>query len=621
LRPGDPILKEFLKTADSDWFKSRISGIMLFVLIAFAALFLRLFYLQVIKGREYRNLSESNSIRLQSIDPSRGLIYDRNGDLLVENRPSFNLYVIPKDAKPLDDTLRKLSRYTGLPEETLQLTLKQHRGALSYKPILLQQDIGRDALAILEVHKFDLPGIVINVNPVRHYLYDYQAAHLIGYMSEISSSELRKRTDFGYRIGDFIGKFGIERLGEAYLRGKRGGRQVEVNALGQVARVINTVDAVAGDNLYLTIDRTLQQRAIELLDQKVGAVMAIEPNTGEILALVSSPSFNQNAFVTGMSHKQWSQLTSNPNRPMENKGVQGEYPPASIFKIVTAIAGLEEGIIDEQTTFNCPGFYTYGDRTFRCWRKNGHGQLNVVEALAESCDVFFYQVGQKLGIDQLAWHARACGLGTPTGIELEKEAKGLVPNAAWKEKRTGIPWQGGDTLSVAIGQSYNLVTPLQILVLTSAVGNGGIRYRPLILKSVESANGREKFELQPQIIGKLSASLKTLEIVKKGLWRAVNSQSGTAWAAHMEGIKICGKTGTAQLVSRTSEDAEEGIETQDHVKDHAWFTAYAPDDHPRVAITVIIEHGEHGSSAAAPIAKDLIKTYLSHTNPENDKQG
>lgn len=604
-------MDDFVKTADSDWFKFRVTGIMLFVLIAFAILFLRLFYLQVIKGKEFRHLSESNSIRLQSIDPSRGLIYDRNRQLIVDNRPSFDLYIIPKDAKPLEAAIHKLARYTGVPAEALELKLKQPQGALSYKPILLKQDIGRDMLAILEAHKFDLPGIMIKVKPVRHYLDEFSAAHLIGYMSEISPDELKKRKDRGYRIGDFIGKFGIERVGEGYLRGKRGGRQVEVNAIGQVVRVINTVEAEPGDNLYLTIDRALQSHATRLLEDKVGSVLAMEPNTGHILTLASSPSFDQNAFVTGMSHKQWSSLISNPDRPMENKGVQGEYPPASVFKIVTAIAGLEEGIIDEQTLMNCPGFYTYGDRTFRCWKKYGHGPINVVRALTESCDVFFYQVGQKLGIEQLAWHASASGFGAPTGISLEKEAKGLVPNVIWKKDRTGIAWQGGDTLSVAIGQSYNLVTPLQVLVLTAAVANGGTRYKPIILNTIESANGDLKFKNQSQIIGKLSASEKTLAIVKKGLWQVVNSPSGTAWSARIKGIELCGKTGTAQVVSRKSDDSEEGATTQNHIKDHAWFTAYAPADDPKIAVTVIIEHGEHGSQAAAPVATELIEAYLS----------
>jgi len=610
LNKTDVLLNNYLKTADSDWFKSRIASIMLFVLMAFAILFLRLFHLQVIKGKAFRQLSESNSIRMQSIDPPRGLIYDRKGELMVENRPSFNLYISPKDAKPLEATIHNLSQYMDISEETLQMKLKQHPGALLYKPILLKQDIERDTLAIIEVHKFDLPGITIDVQPVRHYLDDYKAPHLIGYMSEISPPELKRRKDSGYRIGDFIGKFGIERVCETFLRGKHGDRQVEVNVLGQVVRVINTVEGVPGDNVYLTIDGTLQKHAIGLLEGKVGAIIAMEPNTGHILALASSPHFDQNAFVSGMSHKQWSSLASNPHRPMENKGVQGEYPPASVFKIVTAIAGLEEGVIDEQTTLYCPGYYTYGNRTFKCWSEHGHGRVNVVQALAESCDVFFYQVGQKLGIEQLAWHSRASGFGALTGVDLEKEAKGLVPNTLWKKGRTGVPWQGGDTISVAIGQGYNLVTPIQVLGLTAAVANGGIRYKPLIVSSIESTSGDLKYKSQPEIFGKLSASKHTLEIVKKGLFQAVNSSSGTAWGSHIKGIKMCGKTGTAQVIGRKSDDTKQDNKVPDEHKAHAWFTAYAPDDNPKIAVTVIIEHGEHGSQAAAPIAKELVKVYL-----------
>ena len=584
---------------------------MLFVIMVFAVLFMRLFYLQVIEGKTYRRLSESNSIRLQSIEPPRGLILDRKGELLVDNRPSFDLSVVPKDTKPLEDTIGKLAQYIQVPKEKILNKIRRNRSVLPYKPILLKQDIGRDVLARIEVHRFDLPGITVNVKPVRHYLGSHAAAHLIGYLSEISTHELASGKDLGYRVGDSIGKFGVEKAYERFLRGERGGRQVEVNAVGQVVSVLRTVAAKPGYNLHLTIDRELQERAESLLSGKAGAVIAMEPHTGHILALVSSPSFDQNTFVSGMSHEQWSSLSSNPKRPMENKGVQGEYPPASVFKIVTAIAGLEEGIIDEQTTIHCPGFYTYGDRSFRCWKKNGHGTVDVVKALSESCDVFFYQVGKRLGIDKLAWHTKASGFGERTGIDLDNEAKGLVPTADWKKRRTGDAWQGGDTLSVAIGQGYNLATPIQVLVLTAAVANGGERYLPIIVSSITSANGELVQKYSPQIVGRLSAGKKTLEIIRKGLWQAVNTPSGTAWGVHLETIQMAGKTGTAQVISRkTDAETPEG-ELAENQKPHAWFVAYAPENESKIAVVVIIEHGEHGSSAAAPIAKELVKTYLS----------
>ncbi len=580
------------------------------VAAAFFILLFRLFHLQVIQGEELRRLSENNCIRLQSVDPSRGLIFDHNGKTLVDNRPSFNLNIILKDAKPVEHTMKKLAKVIHVPESELMSKIKSNKRASAYKPILLKQDIGRDVLAAVEVRKFDLPGVVVDIKPRRHSLYKQGAAHLIGYLGEINTEELRSGRYPGCRVGDFIGKFGVEKAFEPFLRGQRGGRQVEVNAAGQVVAVLKTVGARPGNNIYLTIDQALQQKAETLLKGLAGAVIAMDPQTGEILALASAPAFDQNDFVNGMTQKQWESLISNPYRPMENKAIQGEYAPASTYKIVTAIAGLEEGVIDEKTTFHCPGYYQYGDRAFRCWEKKGHGNVNVVEALAVSCDVFFYQVGQKLGADRLAHYARSCGLEKPTGINLDQEATGLIPTTTWKKQRTGIAWQGGETLSVAIGQGYNLVTPLQMLVLTSAVANGGKRYKPLILKSIETTEGEVLIQSQSQVKGLLPAGKKTMEIIQKGLWRVVNADQGTAGNARVKGIAVSGKTGTVQVVSRKDDEDSQETERPDHLKAHAWFLAYAPSDDPRIAVVVLIEHGESGAVTAAPIAREIIKTYL-----------
>ncbi len=603
-------MNKYLNTVNGDWYKQRLTVVVCCVIAAFVLLIVRLFYLQVLEGEGFRRLSDSNCIRLQSIDAPRGLIFDRNGKLLVDNRPSFDLSIILKDAKPIERTIEKLSQYIKIPVKELMSKVERNKGISSYKPVLLKQDIGRNALAAIEVHKFDLPGVVVNVKPRRHYINKQSAAHLIGYLSEINSDELRCGKYSGCKVGDFIGKFGVEKAYEDLLRGKRGGRQVEVNAKGQVIRNLKTVDAQPGHNIFLTIDLLMQKKAEELLEGMTGAVVAMDPATGDILAMASSPSFDQNAFVTGMSHEQWDSLISNPFRPMENKAVQAMYPPASTYKIVTAIAGLEEGIIDEKAKIFCPGHYKYGDRIFHCWKKHGHGTVNVVAALAESCDVFFYQVGQKIGVDRLAWYARACGFGSPTGIGLDNEPLGLIPTAAWKKRRLGIPWQGGETLSVAIGQGYNLVTPLQVLVLASALANGGVRYKPLIVKAVETAEGEIVYKSKKQVAGKLPASRHTLEVVRKGLWEVVNKKKGTARIAHIEDIDISGKTGTAQVVGRKGNNITQKEDRSTHLKPHAWFIAYAPSDDPKIAVAVIVEHGEHGSTTAAPIARELIRTYL-----------
>ena len=450
----------------------------------------------------------------------------------------------------------------------------------------------------------------MDVNLRRHYIYGRMAAHLIGYLSEISPAELKSGSYPDSRSGDLIGKFGAEKVYENSLRGKRGGRQVEVNANGLVVRILKTVDAEPGHYVFLTIDQRLQQRTEALLDGVVGAAVAIEPGTGQILALASSPSFDQNVFVGGISHEQWDSLISNPFRPMSNRAIQGEYPPGSTYKIITALAGLEEGVIDDQTTFNCPGYYRFGNRVYRCWKKGGHGKVDIIKAVEESCDVFFYQVGQRLGVDRLAWYAKAFGLGSPTGIFLDQEAHGLIPTAAWKKKRTGIPWQGGETLSIAIGQGFNLATPLQMAVLAATVGNGGNRYRPMILSSIKLADGQILQKNEPRLTGKLPISPVNLDLVKLGLWKVVNGENGTARGSRLADIDMSGKTGTSQVISRKEDETISEEDVPIHLRAHAWFVAYAPSEQPTIAVAVVVEHGEHGSGAAAPIAREMIKTYL-----------
>ena len=604
-------MTDYLKIADPEWFKHRLTGIVFFVVAAFALLAVRLFHLQVLGGEEYRRLSEANSIRLESIDAPRGLIFDRNGELMVDNRPAFDVSIIPRDAKPVDRTIEKLALRMEAPSAELTEKILAHRRAASYKPVLLRRDIGRKTLAAIEVHRYDLPGVVINVNPRRHYIQEQSAAHMLGYLGEISNEELSSGKCPDCRPGDFVGKFGVEKTHDSQLRGERGGRQVEVNAKGQVVRVLQTVDAKPGMNLFLTIDRRLQQKAEALLSGSAGAAVAVDPNTGEILAMASSPSFDQNDFVSGMTYDQWEALISNPDHPMENKAVQGEYPPASTYKIVTAIAGLEEGVIDENTTFYCPGYLAFGNRVYRCWKKGGHGKLAVIRALAESCDVFFYQVGQKVGVDRLAVYANFLGLGNRTGVALDHEADGLIPTASWKRKKTGIPWQPGENLSIAIGQGFNLVTPIQMVNLIAAVGKDGLRYRPLILKRIETARGEVVHKASPQELGHAEFSEQTVALVRRGLWETVNTVGGTAYRSRLKGVDMSGKTGTAQVVGRKDDEADKDDgEVADHLKDHAWFVAFAPSQNPQIAVAVIVEHGEHGSSTAAPIAKQMIKTYL-----------
>ncbi len=598
-------------TVDTDWYRQRVSGALICVIAAFLILLVRLYYLQIVEGTEFIRQSQNNWFRVQGIPPERGLIFDRNGVLLVENRPCFNLSIIPRQAKNPKKVVYKLAELLHIAPEPLFARLAEAKGVPSFKPILLKRDVSRDAVAIMEAHKLDLPGIAITVESTRHYIEEKLASHFLGYLSEISPEEFKSGRFPDNRIGDFIGKFGVEKAYEPYFHGKRGKQHVEVNALGQLTRVLKTDEAIPGKNIYLTLDIGLQRTTESLLAGKVGTALAMDPSNGHILAMAGLPAFDPNAFVEGMTYESWNDLASNKFRPLENKAIQGQYPPGSTYKIVTAMAGLKEGVITERTRLFCSGEYRYGNRTFRCWKRNGHGSMNVTDALAQSCDLFFYQVGEKLGVNRLAKYAKACGLGSPTGVDLDMEARGLVPTTAWKLKRMGVPWQGGETLSVAIGQGFNLVTPIQMLNLISTLANGGIRYKPLVVSQIVCSDGSLVKKEMPVPLGEFSASKKTLQIIKKGLIDAVNKPTGTGWIARIPGVFVAGKTGTAQVVRMEEDNDQKPVEAKPlHLRDHAWFIAFAPAEEPTVAVAVLIEHGGHGSKAAAPIAREMIRSYL-----------
>ncbi|EIM63471.1 penicillin-binding protein 2 [Desulfobacter postgatei] len=598
------------KNSDKEWIKHRYVVASMCIVFVFSVLLLRLVYLQMIRGEEYRRLSMTNCVRLKSIKSSRGLIYDRNRILLVDNRPAFDLTIVLEDAKPLKQTLDHLAELTGDSCEDLTAIIEKEGGAAFYKPLVLKRDITRDLLAAIEAHQFDLPGIHIDIEPSRNYIHKKTAAHLIGYLGEINKDELDSGKFPNVRSGDSIGRYGVEKSFEADLQGKRGGHQLEVDVNGRVIKILKTVEPVSGNDLVLTIDLPLQQKAEGLLGENDGAVVALDPSNGDVLVMASSPSFDQNDFIGGISSKKWQVLRDDPGRPMNNKAIQAEYPPASTYKIITALAGLEEKVIDRNSTFFCPGFYKFGNRRYHCWSKYGHGTINVVDAIAQSCDVFFYQTGEKLGVDALAKYAQGSGLGRLTGIPLAHERPGLIPTSAWKKQRFKEPWQAGETLSISIGQGFNLVTPLQMAVFISAVGNNGTLYRPRLVKSVQDAKGQVIREIEPEITGGLPASKKNLAIVRQGLLEVVHGNRGTARQIRLPDVQIAGKTGTAQVFSRKAGEKFDNKKLKRTLQDHAWFVCYAPAQDPKIAIAVIIEHGEHGSSAAAPVAQELIHAYF-----------
>jgi penicillin-binding protein 2 len=604
------VLAVFDKNPDKEWIKQRLIGASICILLLFSLLFLRLVYLQIIKGKEFKALSEKNAVRLKSIKSSRGLIFDRNKKLLVDNRPSFNVKIVREDAGDVKKIVRKVADLIQIPfQELMKNIAKAGKGAF-YKPVMLKSRISRDQLAILEAHKFYLPGIQIDIEPTRFYIYKKTAAHLLGYLGEINYDELKSNNYLNVRAGDSIGKYGIEKSFQQYLHGKRGGKQVEVDANGRIIKILRTIEPVAGFDLNLTLDLDLQQAAEKMLENKAGAVVAIDPNNGDILVMASSPSFDQNDFIGGISNKKWASLMSHPDKPMANKAIQAEYPPASTYKIITSLAALEEKHIDINTEVFCPGFLQYGNRRSRCWKKYGHGKMDITDGLTQSCDVFYYHAGIQTGVDALAQYATGCGLGAKTGIMLDSERKGLIPTSAWKKRRFNEPWQGGETLSIAIGQGFNLVTPLQMAVFIAAVGNGGTLYRPRIVKTIEAHDGKIIKKIDPEIRGGLPASKENLDIVRNALFNAVQGARGTANSIQLKNVDIAGKTGTAQVFSIKKGEEIKSEELEYALRDHAWFVCYAPAENPVIAISVMIEHGEHGSSAAAPVAGALIEQYM-----------
>ncbi|OEU59153.1 MAG: penicillin-binding protein 2 [Desulfobacterales bacterium C00003104] len=598
-------------TVETDWYRTRLNRVLACILAGFFILASGLYYLQIIRGEELRRVAENNYVRLENIFPPRGLIYDRNGKLLVDNRPCFDVSIILEDAPDPENVMRRVALLLSMPETALLEKIKEINRSKPFKPILLKSDISRDELAVIKTRRFDLPGVVVSVEPRRHYVMGDYASHLIGYLGEISERELRNGSYPDNRGGDFIGKFGIEKTCDSYFWGKRGGRQVVVDALGRTTDTLSTVDPKPGKTVYLSIDGRLQKVAEDMLRKKTaGAVLAMNPNNGHILAMASHPCFDQNALVEGMSYAEWEAVVKDPLHPLENKGIQGQYPPGSIYKIVTAMAALEEGVVTEETTSYCPGFYTMGKSRFRCWKRHGHGLMTLREAMAESCDVFFYKAGEMVGVDRLAYYARGCGLGARTGIRLGNEAAGLVPTKDWKQRRFHSSWQKGETLIISIGQGYNLVTPVQAVSLIAAVANGGVRYAPVIIKEIRDSDGRLIETTKSKIVGRLPASEETLAIIRRGLEDAVNTKSGTGWAVRLSGGVMAGKTGTAQVVRQEGDRGKKQEDIPFRFRDHAWFCAYGPTQAPRIAVAVLVEHGEHGSSAAGPIAAEIIKTYL-----------
>lgn len=598
--------------ADLDHLKRRITFAALVIIFFVTIIFGRLWFLQLHMGEEYRHRADNNRVRMRAIAAPRGNILDAKGRELVTNRPSFNVVLVREDSNDVDKLLKKLALSLDLDISVLWDKIRDASSKPRHIPIRLLEDVDWETLAYVENHNQEFPGIRIETVPVRVYHYGNLAAHAIGYLGEISKKELAARNSDIYAGGDLVGKMGLERLREKDLRGEKGSSSSEVNAKGFEQQLLKSVEPLPGNDIQLTIDAELQKVAEDLMasGDKAGAVVAMEVKTGRMLVLASSPVLPLNQFVGGISHKNWNALLENPKHPLINKVVQAMYPPASTYKMITAMAGLTAGVIDADTVFYCPGHFKFGKRRYHCWKRSGHGAVNLKRAISESCDVYFYQVGLRIGVDRLAEMANKFGLGHKSGIEMEHEKSGLTPTKAWKKKRRGQKWQEGETLSVAIGQGFNLVTPLQICLMTATIANGGKQLFPQIIEKVTDPDGKVLEQLKPVVVSELKGDKALLQQIREGMEEVVEGRRGTARNIRIDGITIAGKTGTAQVVrlKQYKHLKEEDIPYK--YRDHAWFTCYAPADDPEIAVTVLVEHGLHGGSGAGPIAKALLENYF-----------
>ncbi len=566
---------------------------------------------QIAEGSYYRELADNNRLRKLMIEAPRGLILDRYHRPLVENTPSYSLLLDRSLTPDLPASIDFAAGILDRPRPELMAILEEHQRTPTFQPIRIAEGLTLTQLARFEVEHLEHPEFEIEVEHLRLYRQAHQTAHLLGYLGEVTQADLA-RPDTPYRPGDLIGKKGLEGLYEQYLRGDTGERVVVVDSRGQLIEEFDRLPAQSGRDLELTLDLKLQQAAAELLEGRVGSIVALDPRQGEVLALVSAPSFDPNHFARRLRRDEWRELLDHPNHPLQNRAVQNTYPPGSVFKIVMALAGLDRGVIDPvATTAYCRGYSTIYNNRYRCWKASGHGTVNLREALKGSCNVYFHQLGQKLGIDQIAAYSRMFGLGSRTGIDLSGEKAGLVPDSRWSLEARGAPWYPGETISVATGQGPILVSPLQIAVMVAAVANGGHLVRPHLVRTGRDtgrAAGATNAGRAAGATDPLPLAAEHLALVSAALHSVVNESGGTGKAAAISGRDIAGKTGTAQVIAQERRIDNESLAPE--IRDHAWFASFAPSGDPRLVVVVFVENGGAGSRAAAPLARTLYEQFF-----------
>ncbi len=552
-------------------------------------------YVQVLQGSHFRQLAENNRLRKLAVEAPRGTVYDRHGRVLVEDLPSYNLTLDRSRGRSVPDSLRFAAGILERPVEELERVVERYRGVAPFQPVLLAEGLTLPEAARFRVAELEHPEFEIQVTHRRLYRLGSHAAHVLGYLGEVRAEEIA-RPQSPYRSGDQIGRRGVERAYDRRLRGQAGEQVVVVDSRGRPVEQLGRAVGRPGEPLRLTLDATLQQEAERLLEGQVGAVVALDPRDGAVRALVSAPAYDPNLFARRLAVEDWQRLVSDPFHPLQNRALQSAYSPGSVFKVVVAAAGLAEGVVTTADGVYCNGSAQHYGRRFHCWRAGGHGWVDLERALEVSCDVYFYALGQKLGIERLAEYSRRFELGRPTGIDLEGEKTGLVPDPEWSRRVRRHPWYPGETISVAIGQGALLTTPLQVATMMAAIANGGRLVTPHLVAGAELAAPR-RLDLPPGV----------LEPIRRGLWRVVNG-GGTGATARVPGLEVAGKTGTVQVIAH--EAYQDTSQLRREHRNHAWFASYAPAAAPQLVVVVFLEHGGQGSRAAAPVAKALYETFF-----------
>ncbi|HVT05630.1 MAG TPA: penicillin-binding protein 2 [Thermoanaerobaculia bacterium] len=580
-------------------------------------------YVQAVQADKYRTLSETNALRETPVRARRGLIKDRNGKILADNQAAYTLNLNRVDLNAMAKTdpaikeriVNFVANTLTLPPAEVLARLDRGKNIPVSQPLVLEDDLTMPQIAGIEANKLVFPPLTVEPVQRRNYRYGVMAAHVLGYMGEATEKDMAKHS--GLKLGDLIGKKSVELVYDDYLRGLDGAKFTIVDSRGRTLDEYREArkNPVAGRNLYLTLDFELQRRAEQYFieNEFVGAAVAMDPKTGEVMMMVSSPTYNPNVFSKRFTPDIWRSITSNPFHLLQNRAIQGLYSPGSVFKVVMAMAGLSYGAVTPSTTFDCGGSGTFFGRRFRCWNKNGHGTVSVATAIKVSCDIFFYNTGARLGVDKIAEYAHRLSFGELTGIDLEGENPGLVPTEEWARVKQHRKWYPSETISVAIGQGPLTVTVLQVATMMSAIANGGTVYQPHVVKMIETTTSdgtpTGKIVIKPKVRHEVKLSEAALASVRTGLWKVVNEDGGTGANARITGLDVSGKTGTVQVVAQSGY----GVGLPFKYKDHAWFASFAPKDNPRLVVVVFVEHGGHGGTDAAPLARAIYEGYFHDT--------